>query len=551
MRFNNEINPRFSLWFAFFGILFIAGCGGDSSSTGGSKSCQTECWIEKVCSIFSNSGCISYTMCFDRGTGCNITSGGGSNVAPVANAGADKDTLVGTTITFDSSASSDLNGDTLGHQWVLISSPPGNTASLVNATSSMPTFTPNVTGAYVFGVRVDDGTEASAYLDMVRLSVQNPGIGNVFQTPVNLSASNLSPFAITSGDYNNDNRSDFALLRCRVGLQVFLSNAVAGFTPQNTVNIGGKCDKLFSGDFNNDNDLDIFIANGADGGFILWGDGTGVFSLIDTVHDLPQGQALLEIGDFNNDGNLDLLASLKIGLEKDKSISIFLGDGTGTFTQSTSFTTESQTVHVTASADITGDGIDDFAFTTKSDEISIVAGNVSNSFTVSTTLTINGFSQIKFSDINKNNRLDLITYNRGSVFRSGSSSSSNMEISDSHLEVYLDDGSGGFVLTGAHYVVNDVSSFVTADFNNDSNVDVLVLNTSFFSSPTDGTGSIFYGNGSGGFPILNSFPITSSFSAGEATGYMALADTNLDTKADIGLLNLSTGKLTILIGKEP
>jgi hypothetical protein len=488
-------------------------------------------------------------MCFNRGSGCNIASGGGSNVAPVANAGADQDTLVGTTITLDSRASSDLNGDTLGYQWVLLSSPSGNTASLTNATSSMPTFTPDVTGAYVFGVRVDDGTETSTYMDMMRLSVQNPDIGKVFQEPVNLSAYGLSPFAISTGDYNNDNRGDFALLRCGLGMQVFLSNPGSGFTPQDLVNIGGGCDKLFSGDFNNDNDVDIFIANGADGGHILWGDGSGIYVLADTVRDLPQGQALLEIGDFNNDGNLDLLASLKIGLERDKRISIFLGDGTGTFTQSTSFSTEPQSVHVTASADITGDGIDDFAFTSKSDEVSIVAGNVSNSFTVSTTLSIEGLSQIRFSDINKNNRPDLITYSRGTVFRSGSSTSTNQEILGSHLNVYLDDGSGGFSLTGSHYLVNDISSLGIADFNNDSNADVLVLNTSFFSSPTDGTGSIFYGNGAGDFTTLNSFPITSGLSIGEATGIMTLTDTNLDTKTDVGLLNLSTGKLTILVGK--
>ncbi len=551
MRFNKETIRLFNLWFVFFSLLFIAGCSSGSGSSDGSASCQTVCTTERVCPISGNSGCATYTMCFDRGSGCNIASGGADNIAPVANAGLDQDTLVGTTITLDSSASGDLNGDTLGHQWVLLSSPPDTTASLGNANSSMPTFTPDVTGAYVFGVRVDDGMESSENMDMVRLSVQNSGIGNVFQAPVNLTAANLSPFAISTGDYNNDNRSDFALLRCGAGMQVFLSNPGSGFTPLTTVNIGGGCDKLFSGDFNNDNDVDIFIANGADGGFILWGDGTGVYAFVDSVLGLPQGQALLKIGDYNNDSNLDLLVSLKIGLEKDKSLSIFLGDGTGTFTQSTSFSTELQTANITASSDITNDGIDDFVFSSKSNEISIVAGNASNNFTVSKTMTIEGLSQIRFGDINKNNRSDLIAYIRGSVFRSGSSASSNSEIFGSHLKVYLNDGSGGFNLTGLQYVVNDISYFGIADFNNDNNADVLTLNTSFFSSPTDGTGSIFYGNGSGGFPTLNSFPITSSFSAGEATGYMTLADTNLDNKTDIGLLNLSTQEMTVLIGKEP
>lgn len=548
MHFAKVTRSRFNLWFIFLGLLFLAGCS-SSSDSDDSGSCQAQCVTDRICSIFGT-GCEVYTMCFNRGSSCNITSGGTNNIAPIANAGPDQDTIVGTSITLDSSASSDLNGDILGHQWILISSPAGNTASLVNATSSNPTFTPNVTGAYIFGVRVDDGTVQSNYLDMVRLSVQNSSIGSVFQSPLNLSAG-TSPVSISTGDYNNDNRSDFALLNCNVGLQVFLSNAGSGFTPQNPVNIGGDCRELFSGDFNNDNNVDLFFDNNVNGGFIiLWGDGSGNYSWVAQTPNLPQGQSLLEVGDFNNDGNLDLLASLKIGLEKDKTISIFLGDGTGAFTQSTTFTTESQSVHVSTSGDITGDGIDDFAFSTKSDEISIVPGDASNSFSVSTTLAITGLSQIKFADINKNNRPDLIAYIRGSSFTSGSTSSQNSELTGAHLEVYLDDGSGGFTFTGSHSVVNNVSDFKIADFNNDSNLDVLVLNTSFYSSLTDGTGSIFYGNGSGSFPTLNSFPITSSPAAGEATGYMAIGDTNLDSKLDIGLFNLNYG-LTILIAKEP
>ncbi len=542
MYFTKVTRSRFNLWFISLTLLFIAGCSGGSDDSGNSGSCQVQCVTDRICSIFGT-GCEVYTTCFNRGSSCNITSGGTNNIAPIANAGPDQDTIVATTITLDSSASSDLNGDALGHQWILISSPAGNTASLVNATSSHPSFTPNVTGAYIFGVRVDDGTVQSNYLDMVRLSVQNSSIGSVFQSPLNFSAG-TSPVSISTGDYNNDNRNDFALLNCHTGLQVFLSNAGSGFTPQNPVNIGGDCHELFSGDFNNDNNVDLFFDNNANGGFIiLWGDGSGNYSWVAQTPNLPPGQSLLEVGDFNNDGNLDV-----IGLERNKTISIFLGDGTGAFTQSTTFTSEF--LRVSTSGDITGDGIDDFAFNTKRDEISIVPGSVSNSFAISTTLAITGPSQIKFADINKNNRPDLIAYIRGSVLVSGSTSSQNSELTGAHLAVYLDDGSGGFTFTESHSVVNDVSDFKIADFNNDTNPDLLVLNTSFYSSLTDGTGSIFYGNGSGSFPTLNSFPITSSVAFGAATGYMAIGDTNLDTKPDIGLFDLNHG-LTILIGKEP
>jgi hypothetical protein len=55
---------------------------------------------------------------------------GASNTAPVANAGPDQNVTTGTSVTLDGSASTDPNGDLLGHSWLLMSKPSGSAATL-------------------------------------------------------------------------------------------------------------------------------------------------------------------------------------------------------------------------------------------------------------------------------------------------------------------------------------------------------------------------------------------------------------------------------------
>lgn len=91
--------------------------------------------------------------------GCNDDDA--PNTAPTANAGTAQTVTTGTVITFDGSASNDVNGDALTYTWSIVSAPAGSTSTITNANSAKPTFAPDFPGAYVAKVVVSDGKASS------------------------------------------------------------------------------------------------------------------------------------------------------------------------------------------------------------------------------------------------------------------------------------------------------------------------------------------------------------------------------------------------------
>lgn len=85
-----------------------------------------------------------------------------ANSAPIANAGSDDNVVTGQSETLNGSSSSDADGDTLTYQWSLITAPTGSTASIVDSTSSVSSFTPDIDGVYVLQLVVNDGMVDSA-----------------------------------------------------------------------------------------------------------------------------------------------------------------------------------------------------------------------------------------------------------------------------------------------------------------------------------------------------------------------------------------------------
>jgi hypothetical protein len=84
-----------------------------------------------------------------------------ANVAPVARTAPPQSVVLGQTASFDGSASSDANGDTLTYSWTWVSKPPGSLASLDSATSDKPKFTLDLPGLYAASLVVRDGKTSS------------------------------------------------------------------------------------------------------------------------------------------------------------------------------------------------------------------------------------------------------------------------------------------------------------------------------------------------------------------------------------------------------
>ena len=136
-------------------------------------------------------------------------SGGGSgsdNTPPVANAGADQQVLVNSTVALDGSNSSDADQNLLTFSWVLTSVPTGSAAVLNNIQISQPQFSADVAGNYVATLIVNDGKTDSTP-DAVNISAQ---IGNI-QPQANAGSDQQVTVGSTvtldgslSGDANND-----------------------------------------------------------------------------------------------------------------------------------------------------------------------------------------------------------------------------------------------------------------------------------------------------------------------------------------------------------
>jgi hypothetical protein len=138
---------------------------------------------------------------------------------------------------------------------------------------------------------------------------------------------------VAVGDFNNDNRLDFTIAGDDTSddIGVYLSYGSMPFGGQTTffVGEGSQPASIAVGNFNNDSQLDIAIANyGTNSIGILFGYGNRMFSNITTYSTGNDSHPLsLAVGDFNNDS----LADIVVANSATNNVVMFIGHRNGTF----------------------------------------------------------------------------------------------------------------------------------------------------------------------------------------------------------------------------
>jgi hypothetical protein len=304
---------------------------------------------------------------------------------------------------------------------------------------------------------------------------------------------------------------------------------------------------------------DLIVANSADNTIsVLLGNGDGTFQN-QVVY--PLGAASdadpvwIATGSFNttNDANVDLAIANK----GSNTVSILLGQSdstgtaTGTFVAAKDLVTGKAPVSIATANfhDVTGNGFQDLAVANQTDDtISIFQGNGDGTFQPATLIQLPpGFSptSLATAQFTTSGHNDLVVTEQSSI-------SGNAGI----VQVLLGNGDGTFTQAiGSPYAAGNTPAFVTTgDFNQDGVIDLAVANSGPPTTASNGaqvTGnsvSIYFGNvnpnqarsGNG------TFTFQASYAAGNEPTSLAVADYNLDGFPDLAISDSADNAVTFL-----
>ena len=277
------------------------------------------------------------------------------------------------------------------------------------------------------------------------------------------------PRSLVIKDFNNDNQLDIAVVNYgtnNVGILLGYGNATFAIQKTFTTGINSQPLSIVAGDFNNDTYIDIVVVNSRTENIgVLLGYGNGSFTV---PKQYPTGNNSLPlsvvVGDFDNDNQLDL-AVANYGTS---SIGMFIGLGNGSFAdQMTYFTSYGYTPNLVAAGDFNNDSRLDIAvISSDNNYVDILLTYRNHSFSSQTNYTTTGISSdpesIAIADFNNDNRLDIVVAN----------------YLTNNIGIFTGHGDGTFS-TQTTYSTGSKSGPISAavgDFNSDRQLDIVVAN---------------------------------------------------------------------------
>ncbi|CAF0739986.1 unnamed protein product [Adineta steineri] len=259
------------------------------------------------------------------------------------------------------------------------------------------------------------------------LAMCNEGSGNIaiflgngngsFQTATTFNSGGALPSSIVAADFNNDNKTDLAVTNTGTNsTTIFLGNGSGGFQSPGTSYVAcSRPSVLVSGDFNSDGNIDLAVVCRTNNQLLIFlGFGNGSFqnNATYTTGNTPYS---VRAADFTGDSKLDL-AVANFG---SNSISIFIGIGTGEFiaaNPATYATTSSSPIDI-AIQDLNGDSKMDLAVCNQvGNTITVFLGNGNGTFGQEQDYSSSGqkLQSIIAQDFNKDGKYDLAVTNQNS-----------------------------------------------------------------------------------------------------------------------------------------
>jgi hypothetical protein len=328
---------------------------------------------------------------------------------------------------------------------------------------------------------------------------QQPELGSPVTTnPVPVG---LGPAQIITGDFAHDGLLDLVTdNRTSGNLSLFLALPGGLFEPPVLIRgFTATPEFVVAGDFQSDGKLDLVTANSDGNLSILIGNGNGTFQAPSTFFGGfgLGGPKDLFVQDLRGDGKIDDLVTTNF----DGTMSVFLGNGNGTFAMPTRYALDpSDAASIDrnpttgmAAADFTGNGILDLVVSEFADHrLVLFLGNGNGTFQAAQQIVLPDFNPgaIIADDFRGDGKMDLMVVDNGTpntAFRG-------------RLLVLLGNGNGTFEAPETIQLGTNLKSLVAGDFNGDGTADVAVsdIGTNSFS--------LLLGAGNGSF-VLDPTPI--------------------------------------------